>query len=1015
MNSDPATVQPCVQALSLWFVLPMLTVGGCLWAVAIRATSSWERWSLRCGRFGILGLVGAVTLGAFLELLSHVIRWASEMPLPLMAVIAGLGVAGIHELYERERRVTERRIGRAILGLRIALFLLVLVMLNQPVLRWTRSLNIEKRVAVLVDDSASMHREERLWTDSEILDTAALLTGKEIPDRPDMLGLREHLLSLRALLQSEIARPSAGEEERDRIAAFDRNVSRKLTTIESWLRANKVSRGVLYRWSLQLQTLVGDAVTACRKNLELTNKGKGNERGEIILAMMAMVDNVLNGFPVLQAKFDAEIYNALDNTRRRALQDSCRTNRAMVASRLLMDRSRGGVGVLESLKEVYKVDTFIVGDGARAGNPGEISTPPEFQMKTDLAQAFDMVHRQIPATQLAGVLLLSDGCDNGAGGIDSSVRRLGVPVHSIIIGGTRQPSDAALLSINSPDSIFLSDRVRVLVQVQVTGAAGEVVKVRLLKDGKTVDEVALPVETGSLLKEVRLNDVPEQKGICHYRVEVTTVKNEYSPDNNAREFDVAVSDDRLNVLLVDSYPRWEFKYLRNLFYGRDKSIDLQFVLLHPDELPDQLPRKIIPASASRPAGQAEASALPASPEEWRKFGVIILGDVGPEDLNVNTLAIIKECVTERGALLVVIAGPRNMPHRWSHPLWTEMMPVTWTTKDVPWMTSPDPQFRLRLTPEGRLHMLSALSDDATENDEIWTRLPPMGWRAIFDQVKPGAQLIAYAEPLAGGNRPAGGTTNVELTGRSDNLQKSQNALMAIQQYGQGKVVMLGYDQTWRLRYEVGDTYHHRFWGQIVRWGAGERLRAGGEFVRVGTDRLTYAPGETIRVSARLLDRNKVAVEGNDVTASIYEGDKLLDKVTLMRRPGSYGLYDGDFAAAAMPGSYRLKLEGNTVAQVLAQTRQDPVETVITVMAAPSYLEFMRLNADEGLLARIAAMTGGSVHYPSRMLPETLSFGAGSDTKTVIVEKVIWDTWLWFALVVAIATTEWLLRRKGGLV
>ena len=71
------------------------------------------------------------------------------------------------------------------------------------------------------------------------------------------------------------------------------------------------------------------------------------------------------------------------------------------------------------------------------------------------------------------------------------------------------------------------------------------------------------------------------------------------------------------------------------------------------------------------------------------------------------------------------------------------------------------------------------------------------------------------------------------------------ALLVTRQSGRGKVALLLSDRTWRLREGSGDVYHHRFWGNLVRWGAGPTLRAGGERVRLGTDQLVYTPDDRI--------------------------------------------------------------------------------------------------------------------------------------------------------------------------
>ena len=88
--------------------------------------------------------------------------------------------------------------------------------------------------------------------------------------------------------------------------------------------------------------------------------------------------------------------------------------------------------------------------------------------------------------------------------------------------------------------------------------------------------VAVPDD--SFRTTLRLSHTPTEKGIFSYSVRVEAVEGEVFTTNNDWPLEVAVTDDRTNVLLVDSVPRWEFRYLRNLFYGRDKSVHLQYVL-----------------------------------------------------------------------------------------------------------------------------------------------------------------------------------------------------------------------------------------------------------------------------------------------------------------------------------------------------------------------------------------------------------------------------------------------------
>ena len=70
-------------------------------------------------------------------------------------------------------------------------------------------------------------------------------------------------------------------------------------------------------------------------------------------------------------------------------------------------------------------------------------------------------------------------------------------------------------------------------------------------------------------------------------------------------------------------------------------------------------------------------------------------------------------------------------------------------------------------------------------------------------------------------------------------------------YGLGRVLWVGTDGTWRWRHRVGDAYHHRFWGQAVRWASSGRLAAGDANVRFGPVRPQVAEGEGARIQARV--------------------------------------------------------------------------------------------------------------------------------------------------------------------
>ena len=103
----------------------------------------------------------------------------------------------------------------------------------------------------------------------------------------------------------------------------------------------------------------------------------------------------------------------------------------------------------------------------------------------------------------------------------------------------------------------------------------------------------------------------------------------------------------------------------------------------------------------------------------------------------------------------------------------------------------------------------------------WPELPKHYW-SIVGKRKPAASVLLAAALGEG----------------SDG--KDDAGLLLQQNFGFGRVLFTGLDSTWRWRYRVGDTYHHRFWGQLAREPAADKLLpAGNRWIRYGPREPVY--------------------------------------------------------------------------------------------------------------------------------------------------------------------------------
>ena len=71
-----------------------------------------------------------------------------------------------------------------------------------------------------------------------------------------------------------------------------------------------------------------------------------------------------------------------------------------------------------------------------------------------------------------------------------------------------------------------------------------------------------------------------QAGNYSLSVDAKVIDGETNPGNNRLERSIEIREERLRVLIVESTPRWEYRYLRNALL-RDPGIDVSCLLFHP--------------------------------------------------------------------------------------------------------------------------------------------------------------------------------------------------------------------------------------------------------------------------------------------------------------------------------------------------------------------------------------------------------------------------------------------------
>ena len=983
----------------------------------------------------------------------------TDWPIWVIAALGGICIEVVMLLYALERRTVSRRAGSAICAMRVALVLGVIVMLAQPT--WSAALDEACRpgVAILIDNSASMHLPEIQMTPAS---KARLAETFSLADRPihldaletELRTLGDDLEEWRILLadlgsetpenrgkELAVKRHSIHKSANNWIDKLVVHIKETASPKIAKLKLPTTAISELGRVRTGLSTRISTGLKSIAEVTDISNPARLAQAYDRLKSAVADtaagVVDIAAILPSLATEADEAFYATLPQKTRTELDTLSARTRFQLARDVLLHKGDSGkdANILDRLRDKFAVSLYQF-----AAKPNELDVlkfaetplaprtqpskhtttrpaklPDELQL-TDLSAALAEMLGLADEKRLAGVIILSDARHTALGHPESYARNLGqagAPIYPIVIGSDTPPPDAAIASVNSPEAISPGDDLLVDASCKLDGMAGKTVHMVLTDGDREVDEKTVTVgEFEQLRKRVQMSDKPRAPGLHLYKLRIDPLPGEIDAGNNDFSFSVNVTDGDTNLLIIENRPRWEYRYVKNLFLGRDESVKLQHVLLNPDHITGEPNRPTIHASATRGKEASEATALPKNKEEWLKFDVIILGDLPPSVLDEETLKILKTFVDDRGGTLIFIAGRGYMPHAYGRTVLAELLPVRFIPGVAEKM--PEDSFKIALTPEGRNHIITRQDTDPEINAKIWDSLPKIGWRRAIIDSKPGTAVLAYAKA---DDEPSmeDAVSTAERTLQMAKIVKYQRsrALVSAHTVGTGSVLFMGFDRTWRMRYRVGDTYHHKFWGQVLRWATSDRLRSGTNRVKLGADRSRYGSRSPVRIRANIIDKNLAPVKDANVTIEVYRDEKLVLHRKLLGEKDSPGRYSADLGK--LPGgAYRAVLGGDTVTRILAEEGQaDSVSTEFSVDSTLS-AEQVELTADRGMAGRLASKSGGRVFEANEAQKILRLLASKIDEKQLPAQFPLWDSWWLLIALLLLAGGEWLTRKRAGL-
>lgn len=592
------------------------------------------------------------------------------------------------------------------------------------------------------------------------------------------------------------------------------------------------------------------------------------------------------------------------------------------------------------------------------------------------------------------IVLLTDGVTTEGPTLSEAAnyaRRKAVPLYVVGIGSENPTRSIEISNLLVEDAVFVDDYVDLEFNISATGLRGKQIEITLRngKDGEELARKTVQAGTDGELQRVRISDRPTEIGPIEYVIEVDNLQDELKQAVKPLKKTVDVRQAKMKVLLVQGYPSYEYRYLKNLL-ERDSTIQLRCVLQESDPefvVQDENALSVFPVQRRVPEGISAENLTDENESYLFTYDAILFGDVDAADLSRLQLQNIVDFVQVKGGGVLFYSGERYSPFTYRDTPLANLLPIDWEavmTTDA--MDYRGGGFALRPTPLGMTSPHMQLGNDLLETERLWRQLGDLYWMVTVPKLKPGVRVLAEHPTMTG-----------------DEGQKLP--LIAVLNLPPGKVLWHATDETWRWRFRIGDVLMARYWVQAIRYLSRSSLLGQNQAVQLTTDRSAYQRSMPVRMRVQFFDDRRVPVADDGVEVVIESDEQENRRITLQRSATSQDAFEATVSGLPV-GSYRAWIAAPSVGE-------SPPSLTFPVRPPPGELARQTMDAEELKLA--ASRSRGKFYAMATAGSLLADLPPG---RTIPIESgeplLLWNHWRIFMLLLVLLISEWLLRKRLGM-
>jgi hypothetical protein len=668
----------------------------------------------------------------------------------------------------------------------------------------------------------------------------------------------------------------------------------------------------------------------------------------------------------------------VDDSTSMAIEDANGGSRSKQAAGVLNS------GLIQSLQKRFQVRMYKL--SAQLERIQKLDDLKVSGTSTHIGESLKQVLADASSLPIGAVVLLSDGADN-SGGIDletvSEIRRQRIPIHTIGFGREKMARDVEISDVQMPARALPDSRLPSTVSFHQHGFSGQKAKITLRDGGKVLAsrEVTLKADGVEQTEQIMFN--AGGAGVRTIETTIDPLPNEENAKNNKVTRLVNVDSRKPKVLYMEGEPRWEFKFLRRAVED-DRNLHLATIVRTTQN-------KIYVQDEHGDAPKNIRDGFPTKVDDLFEFDGLIIGSTQAAYFTPTQQDMIHQFVDRRGGGLLFLGGREALADGgYKKSALNDLLPVTLPDREGTFVRAYADQSggmhnltSFQLTSAGRESPITRLEEDPEKNVQRWTKLPYLANFQVPGDPKPGATVLVDALVQQGGRFP----------------------LLTVQPFGRGRTAVFatGGSWTWQMKQPLADKSHEMFYTQLLRWLVNDTPRK----VTGSTPKQVVSDEPHVKLRAEVRDHTYLPSGDATVEAHILGPDGIAELVEMRPEPLEQGIYSSE---------YTTPKAGTYLVEMMAKRGTEEIgRDVLTFRREDGVAENFRVEQNRELLEKLSSETGGRYYTPDSAKKLGTDINYSEAGITVRETRDLWDMPIVFLALLLLRSSEWLLRRKWGVI